>query len=245
MPIRRFTIKRKKQIGGSQLQPGPNIYVFYHIYCNKNTEALVKDQAFRIIFSGLYKRANAIKCFLAGDPSIINRIRDVLKTLGSKFHIIKEGPNDKSYERFTLLEIKKHINDDDKFLYLHTKGVSEISHHSGKTPEYENIFWWRTWMEYFLIGQFEKCIEELNTHDIVGINYTELGPYPHFSGNFWWSTGRYYKTLPDQIGPVYTHPEVYIFFGNPKPKHKNMDEGRLPQNGGLYSAPFYSTNYLD
>jgi len=241
MPRRQFTIRRKKQVGGSQ--PGPNIYVFYHIYCNKNTEALVKDQVFRILFSGLYKRVTAIKCFLAGEQDIINKVKGMLQNIGKKFEIVKEGPNDTSYERFTLLEIKNHINDDDKFLYCHTKGVSEISHFSGKTPEYENIFWWRTWMEYFLIGQFEKCIEELNNYDIVGVNYTVKTLGPHFSGNYWWSTGKYYKKLANTIGPIYSQPEVYIFSGNPK--YKDIDEGRRQQNGDIYSSPFYSKNYVD
>ena len=61
MPVRRISITRKrklKQSGGSS-QPG-DIYVFYHVYCNKNTETVVKDQVFRIIFSGLYAKVNRI-----------------------------------------------------------------------------------------------------------------------------------------------------------------------------------------
>ena len=243
MPIRRFTLKRKRvnQTGGSQ--PGPNIYVFYHIYCNKNTEAVVKDQAFRIVFSGLYKRVTAIKCFLVGQPDIIPKIKTVLQNIGKKFEITKEGPNDTSYERFTLLDIPNHIQPHDKFLYIHSKGVSEISHFSGKTPEYENIFWWRTWMEYYLIGQFEKCLEELNSHDIVGVNYLAKLIGPHFSGNFWWSTGAYYLRLGKSIGPMYYEPEKYIFSG--KPRHKDIDHGRIHENQSMYSEPFYSSKYID
>jgi hypothetical protein len=241
MPIRRFTLRKKLQTGGSQ--PGPNIYVFYHIYCNKNTEAVVKDQAFRMVFSGLYKRVTAIKCFLAGHQDVIVNVKKILNNIGKKFEIVKEGPNDKSYERFTLLEIPKYIKDGDKFLYCHSKGVSEISHFSGKTPEYENIFWWRTWMEYFLIGQFEKCLTELDNHDIVGVNYSTTPIGPHFSGNFWWSTANYYNRLDKKIGPIYSEPERYIFSGNPR--YKDIDAGRMPENGGLYSSPFYSKNYLD
>uniref|UniRef100_A0A6C0JW21 Uncharacterized protein n=1 Tax=viral metagenome TaxID=1070528 RepID=A0A6C0JW21_9ZZZZ len=246
MPVRRIQITRKrkiqKQTGGSA-QPGPNIYVFYHIYCNKKTEDVVKDQAFRIVFSGLYRRATAIKCFLAGQPDMIPKVGELLKNIGKKFEITKEGPNDTSYERFTLLDIPKHIQDHDKFLYIHSKGVSEIGRFSGKAPEYENIFWWRTWMEYYLIGQFERCLEELNHHDIVGVNYSNKLIGSHFSGNFWWSTGKYYKSLSGQIGSQYYEPEKYIFSGNPK--YKDIDHGRIPENQGLYSSPFYSSNYID
>ena len=244
MPVRRISITRKrklKQSGGSS-QPG-DIYVFYHVYCNKNTETVVKDQVFRIIFSGLYAKVKSVKCFLAGEPESIQKVKTLLTNIGKKFETVKEGPNDKSYERFTLLDIPNHIKPEDKFLYIHSKGVSDISHFTGKTPEYDNIFWWRTWMEYYLIGHFQKCLDELNTHDIIGVNYSSQILGPHFSGNFWWSTGKYYLGLPNTIGADYRDPEKYIFSG--KPKHKDMDHGRMPQNGGLYSAPFYSSKYID
>jgi hypothetical protein len=235
--------KRIRQRGGSQ--PGSNIYVFYHIYCNNKTEDVVKDQALRIIFSGLYKQVNAIKCYLAGEHESITKIKTLLNNIGKKFEITKEGPNDKSYERFTLLDIPNHIKPDDKFLYIHSKGVSEVGHYTGKTPKYDNIFWWRTWMEYFLMTHYKDCLEALNTHDLVGVNYSSSDAKvgPHFSGNFWWSTGKYYLSLEKTIGPHYNDPEKYIFSG--KPNYKDIDANRMPENIGLYDMTFYTSKYID
>jgi hypothetical protein len=248
MPRRIKITTRKKRIRQRGGSPGPNIYVFYHIYCNKHTEAVVKDQAFRIVFSGLYNRVNAIKCFLAGDQESINRIKTLLKNIGKKFEITKEGPGDTTYERFTLLDIPKHIKPDDKFLYIHSKGVSELGHFTKETPDYDKIFWWRTWMEYFLIKDFEKCLEALNSHDIVGVNYSTYHIGPHFSGNFWWTTGKYYLSLPKTIGPDYNDPEKYIFSG--KGTHKDMDTSRVGadpsiDSGHLYKTAYHSSKYID
>jgi hypothetical protein len=40
----------------------------------------------------------------------------------------------------------------------------------------------------------------------------------HFSGNFWWTTGAYFTSLPEKIGDEYWDPELYIGKGNPKTK---------------------------
>ena len=52
-------------------------------------------------------------------------------------------------------------------------------------------------MEYFLIGRHKYCIEKLNNYDVIGILYSKLPP--HFSGNFWWSTGRHYRMLSKEL----------------------------------------------
>jgi hypothetical protein len=245
MPPRRIPKKTRKyrQNGGNNVMSGENIYVFYHIYCNNKTEDVVKDQALRIIFSGLYKDVTSIKCYLTGKAEIIEKVKALLHNLGKKFEITKEGPNDTSYERFTLLDIHNQVKSNDKFLYIHSKGVSEIEHFTGKTPKYNNIFWWRTWMEYFLMTKYKDCLEALNTNDVLGVNYSTNLIGPHFSGNFWWSTGKYYLSLEKTIGPEYNDPEKYIFSN--KPKYKDIDANRMPGNIGLYDITLYTSKYID
>jgi len=70
-------------------------------------------------------------------------------------------------------------------------------------------------MEYFLIYKHNDCIELLNEYDTVGINYIDK---LHYSGNFWWTKGSYFKKLPEQIEDYYTAPEDYICKANPKVK---------------------------
>ena len=204
-------------------------YVFYHIYCNKYTLPVVKDQVTKIIFSGLYSAVREIKCFIAGEEKYMGPVNEFLSQSGAKFRVEKVGVNDASFERFTLNEIPKFITDDDVFLYLHTKGVSE------KHAANDNIYWWRTWMEYNLIHRYQWCIELLKRqgYDIAGVGFTKKMIGPHYSGNFWWSKGSYFNTLPKNsdgtlnIGSGYLDPENFIFKGN-TPKYIDVDEGRAP-----------------
>jgi len=148
-----------------------------------------------------------------------------LKNSGNKFMIVEKGPGDTSFERFTMAKIPMYITDADQFLYIHTKGVGE------KHADNQNVYWWRTWMEYNLINKFQRCLDLLNEYDIVGVGYTTKLIGPHFSGNFWWSTGKYYNTLPKNpdgtmnIGPQYLEPENFIFKGS-NPKYIDIDSKR-------------------
>ena len=117
----------------------------------------------KILFSGTYDRVSSIKCFLAGVPENIEEIREYLSHIGSKYTIAAEGPNDTTYERFTLERMHGIVHPNDKVLYIHSKGTSHTS------EEYrDKIFWWRTWMEYNLIFKSTECISALGTYDIVG-----------------------------------------------------------------------------
>ena len=217
---RNTTIK----LGGSA---APSIHIFYHIFCNEHTLPVVKDQVTKIIYSGLYEVVTAVNCFLTGEESHMKNVIFFLQDSGVKFQIRDKGVGDTSFERFTLNRILPIINDGDKFLYIHTKGVS--SKHSGN----DNVYWWRTWMEYHLIYRFKECLEQLNKVNIVGVGYTTKMIGPHFSGNFWWTNATYFKTLPKNsdgtlnIGSGYTDPENFIFKGA-DPKHIDIDEGRAP-----------------
>ena len=247
MPRRIVYLTRKRKVPSSiklQKGGGGSIYVFYHIYCNQSTLDIVKDQCYRILFSGLYKKVTAINCFITGEPDSMQKVKDLLATLGKKFIVKAEGPGDTSYERFTLLKIFDLIQPDDKFLYIHSKGVSSLN--TIDDIKGKNIFFWRTWMEYFLIGQFENCLNALDSHDVVGINYSTGLIGPHFSGNFWWSTGRYYSTLPRMIGPDYHDPERYLFSGTTQPNFIDIDDNRMEgESIGLYDISFYPKNYVD
>jgi hypothetical protein len=218
-----------------------NIYVFYHIYCNKETISIVKDQLAKLVFSELYSKVTTVYCFLTGDSTEITETKALISAYGSKFKVAAEGPGDKSYERFTLEKIHTYIKPDDKFVYIHSKGVTD------KKGVPEAIYWWRTYMEYNLFTRASECIELLNTYDIVGVAYSKYIIGSHFSGNFWWSTGKYYLSLNRTIGLEYNDPESYIFTGNPN--YNDIDDGRfsnIPTGSdlNLYKNVIYPNLYL-
>jgi len=240
---RRIRIKRGKSHklrGGSH--PG-HVYIFFHIYCNSTTLDIVRDQATKIIFSGLYDDATAIYCYLAGNKEYVNILKDYIKTLPKKFVLKDIGVDDTTYERFTMTKIKNLVHDSDKILYIHTKGVTHVQ--EKKNTKSECIYLWRNYMEYYLIRHYKKCLEKLNTHDIVGSIYKKFMIGPHFSGNFWWSTGSYFKKLANEhsIGDMYHDPESYIF--KAAPKFAMIDDNSINDDHCLYTNPTFPKIYMD
>jgi len=196
----------------------------------------------KIIYSGLYAEVKQIYCFLAGAKMAIDQIEAYIKTLPVKFKIEKKGVDDKSYERFTLNSIRDLVTDADKFLYLHTKGVTR-THEKGRAAECVTL--WRNYMEYYLIALHKKCLAKLATHDVVGSLYKDVQIGPHFSGNFWWSTGKYFRRLMNtvNIGDEYYDSEAYIFKGRPSVYH--IDNKKMPNTMCLYSNPLFPRLYVD
>lgn len=187
----------------------PRTLVFYHIFCGHTTPIILSDQIHKIHFSGLYKDVDKIYCFLAGYPEWIAQCYDILKDAGKKFHM-EVCPEDKTYERLTLYKIRNIIQPEDNFLYMHTKGISKLGH--------KGVHEWRTLIEYHVLYKYRDCLEALKTHDCAGINW-HMDPQKHFSGNMWWSTGAYYLSLPETIGPYYCDPEFYIGLKSPNVKN--------------------------
>ena len=236
-----YYIKKTHKVSKEGFVDTGNVYVFYHIYCNNETIGIVKDQLAKLVFSDLYKRVTSIYCFLTGELTEITVIKELIALYGSKCIIVAEGPGDTSYERFTLQKIREYIKPEDKLLYIHSKGVTD------KKGVPEAVYWWRTYMEYNLFTRVSECIEFLNRYDIVGVAYSSHKIGPHFSGNFWWSTGKYYLSLNPTIGMEYNDPEAYIFTGNPK--YIDIDDGRfsnIPAGNdlNLYENIIYPNLYL-
>jgi len=77
-----------------------------------------------------------------------------------------------------------------KALYVHTKGISYPKDDS----RYESGLECNNYILHFLCEKSEDCLKLLDSHDVVGCNFSET-PKPHFSGNFWWTTTKYLKSL--------------------------------------------------
>jgi len=223
-------------------QTNKNVYIFYHIFCNKDTHKIVQDQIGKILFSGLYNKVTQIKCFLVGEQTYIEQIQTIINNSGKKFKIEEIGVNDTTYERFTLLKIKKYISPDDVFLYIHSKGINRIDN--------PNIYYWRTLLEYFLFVKYKDCLDLLTQYDVVGLPYFKRSIGPHFSGNFWWANASYYLNLPESIDADYYAPGAYLFKNNPTYKDMSdiIDKPIVDTPDGfidLYTIPIYPKSYVD
>ena len=178
-----------------------SIYIYYHITLLNNWKQVISEQCTRIIFTGLYDKVNEICCYII-DPLKTNSESciNLLQSFGNKFQV--KNTDVKGDEWFTLKNLCTNVKENDKILYIHSKGVTRYGTNTYSIHEtnyyipnlYENISDWRNLMEYYLIAQHDKCINKLDTHDTVGIN---LCTTPiHYSGNFWWATGKYIQKIP-------------------------------------------------
>jgi len=235
---RRSSRTRRKMRGGGLGKK----YVFYHVFCNKSTLEVVRDQTTKIIFSGLYDAVDTIYCFLAGEEEFVGTVKSFIENLPSKFKIQKVGIGDKSQERFTIEQIDSLVTNEDVFLYMHSKGVSRSP---GPITGFEPVYLWRTYMEYNLIRHHEACVKLLASHDIVGSIYKEKQIGPHFSGNFWWSTGSYFKRVASnhKINDFYPDAEKFIF--KEAPRAYKFDGERIPNMECFYRNPYHLKQYVD
>lgn len=77
-----------------------------------------------------------------------------------------------------------------KVLYLNCLGGRHVG--SG----YEVRRAWRELIAYELIERGPDCLEELQSRDLVGIEWAR-DPMPHMTSNNWWASGAYLATLDD------------------------------------------------
>lgn len=85
-----------------------------------------------------------------------------------------------------------------QYLYIHTKGITSTDNllRRGNAEKYKMYYYWRQYLVWGVIENWEKCVEALRTYDVAGINYQDM-PSPHFSGGFWWANASYLASLPN------------------------------------------------
>ena len=158
------------------------IRIYYHVYGIDNVDKIVDEQLSLL---------NAIKepFKLTVGLSVSNESYNYDNLLDKiNPNIIKCNEN----EFLTLSLIQTDdIKDDDYILYLHTKGASKSN-----TSLYEKESNWRKLLNYYLIVRYPDAIKNLNEYNTFGYQLEELdNGVDIYSGNFWWATGKYIKTI--------------------------------------------------
>lgn len=189
------------------------IKVFFHICAIGHVLDIIQHIINAIHFSGLYDAIDAgIHCCLSGNAELCADVRKLLQESGQKFVIAVEAPGDTTYERLTLHYMRETITPSDKALYIHSKSVTRTG------QEFQRMQAWTRMMMYHLIKRHRECLAYLDTNDAIGCNLHNCGgnsPY-HFSGNFFWVRGDYFRSLPNAIGPNYNDPEFYVCQNHPR-----------------------------
>lgn len=165
------------------------IATFYHIYQYGPWEHIFNEQWKLIVDSNLLDVSNPLHIGINGH---------IFGETANPRIKVKFNSNLDKEEYDTLKDLASfcHNNPDYKVLYIHTKGVSNMT---------KNVNDWRNMMNYFCIEQWRECVALLNEYDAVGCNLQDepAGSFSnmHFSGNFWWANASYINTLDiDYLG---------------------------------------------
>lgn len=114
------------------------------------------------------------------------------------YEMLSDLCNLKVTENITLNKIYKDCLDNDQnVLYFHTKGITaDLRFLDYGAAQYVKYYYWRQFLNWGVLRQWQCCVAALKDADVVGPNY-RLEPYPHFSGSFWWAKSDHIRQLPD------------------------------------------------
>jgi len=166
------------------------IYIVYH-FCNRNNYQDILDEQFEQIYRvGLYEKVTAILigCSCGGCEVVLEKLRNKYPKIRAFCEAV--CPETASHENGTInemLDFTREVPRNSYFLYIHSKGIT-------RTAEAQQ--YWRKFMMHKLVDQYQLCLDLLDRGFLtVG---TLLARFPtHYSGNFFWATSDYLKTLPN------------------------------------------------
>lgn len=107
--------------------------------------------------------------------------------------------DDQPSENYTMRKIYERAKTEDCYiLYFHSKGITSTSKHlkSDEMHLLRNYQYWRHYLNWGVLENWQKCVKSLSLYDVAGVNYF-THPAKHFSGAFWWATSDWIKKLPD------------------------------------------------
>jgi hypothetical protein len=172
-----------------------NNYIFFHV-CSVH--------AYKEIFMEMYHKS--IPLLKNSKKMIVSIVGpgtlEGLPIYEPNVEVIHSSQDISAFEFPTLELMKKTcLEDDCKVCYLHTRGVTH--------PTCPCAVDHRHYMSYFMLERWETCIEKLDSHDAVGVDYSDW-PFKHYSGNFWWSKSSWINKLTRNWKEVPTLDERHI-----------------------------------
>lgn len=173
------------------------IRIYYHIYAIDGVESIVEKQLSLMETHFNFKHVINIGICLSEENAPIDNIIKLIDKYNKSNQIIVCDIKNECNEFVTLDLIETHkstFDDNDLIFYLHTKGASKQ-----KTDEYEEILIWRNRMHDTNIINHNYVFEVLksesyNTYGTLLESVNESKDII-YSGNFWWMTGNYAKTI--------------------------------------------------
>lgn len=191
------------------------IYIFSHNYLVNHWKEIVKEQLLKLSKSGLYGTSSRIFLGVYSDSDIDYEIFCKMISefdISNKCIIERYSTNEREF--FTLerlYDFSFNLEENAHILYYHTKGVTQT-----KTDTKESNIRWRHYLEHHNIECWERNIDVLKTHNIVGVimfhctHESDSGTM--YVGNFWWANSSYIKNLVKINYEIYKNSNIYLEF---------------------------------
>lgn len=170
------------------------VRVYYHIYAVEGVESIIDEQVSLIDTYFDFPYIMNIGITTTKENQRISQIIDKLYSYNPNYRIrdVRIGGNE--FTTLDLIELDKDIiADDDKILYLHTKGASKL-----EEVNYSNIVDWRNLLMYFNVVHVKTIFAAFKTnYNTFGCLLKRIAGFDTsiYDGNFWWAKGSYIKTL--------------------------------------------------
>jgi hypothetical protein len=168
------------------------IRIYYHIYALEGVESIIHEQLALIKKYINQPYSLTIGISISENNNSVDDIIKLIYEYDSKIIIgdIKLMGNE--FVTLNLIEKdKQSFNNNDYIFYLHTKGVT-------KQMDSESIRW-RNVMQLYNIQYIDNVFNVLNsnTFNTYGVLLETVSNPTNimYSGNFWWMTGHYSKTI--------------------------------------------------
>lgn len=163
-----------------------DVQPFYHLACMGHWQDVFTEQMELLGRNGFHRIALTV----LGSQDDLRTAEAVCAGAGIGADIIVHDADLDRYETPAMLAIEEYARRHEGYvLYLHSKGVSN--------PADETKTAWRRLLMRELVENWEHCVAQLPYYDAIGVNWRDMTPISHFSGNFWYASTSFLRTLTD------------------------------------------------
>jgi hypothetical protein len=171
------------------------IRIYYHIYAIEGVEFIINEQLSLIQKYINQPHSLTVGISISENNNSVDNIIKLIYDYDSKIIIGDTKLMGNEFVTLNLIERDKPSFDDTDFiLYLHTKGASKQN-----DLTYSECIRWRNEMHLYNIQYIKNVFEVFNgdLYNTYGVLLETVNECKNviYSGNFWWMTGRYAKTI--------------------------------------------------
>ena len=173
------------------------VRIYYHIYSIEGVESIIDEQLSLIEKYFDFPYILNIGISIADDTSPTDSIIKLFNDYNELNYTIRDiCPKGNEFVTLNLIEKdKEFFENSDYIFYFHTKGASKIKNKN----KYLKTVNWRNFMQHFNIERIETIFRifdktDFNTYGAV-LRTSNHPNHTIYSGNFWWMTGEYAKTI--------------------------------------------------